>query len=146
VGFAGRGAAPLTPPPLQPSGPRPPHPFPSPLRTPTPPQDDVIVARQSIISLVAGLLVSGRGARATGRLCRGSSRGGALTPQPAVPPTNPSPQPNPPQFGAGWWVFIDGFAMGSSHLSDAASMGASGYAWLPLFAATLMFIMCVCLG
>lgn len=44
-------------------------------------------------------------------------------------------------FAAGWWVFIDGFNMGQQVLKDAATTASSGFAWLPLFGATLVFLM-----
>lgn len=44
-------------------------------------------------------------------------------------------------FAAGWWIFIDGFNMGSQVLKDSASVNAQGYAWLPLFGATMVFLM-----
>ncbi len=47
----------------------------------------------------------------------------------------------PPQFGAGWWVLIDGFGMGVNVLQNDAAKAASGYAWLPLFAATIGYVM-----
>lgn len=44
-------------------------------------------------------------------------------------------------FGAAWWVFIDGFSMGVNVLNDATSNKAAGYAWLPLFGASLVYLM-----
>ncbi len=44
-------------------------------------------------------------------------------------------------FGAAWWLYIDGTAIGgktpNSHTEKAA-----GYTWLPGAAATIAFIMC----
>jgi hypothetical protein len=45
------------------------------------------------------------------------------------------------QFGAGWWCFIDGFGVGVTLVGDQAAKDASGYAWLPLFSATLAYLM-----
>lgn len=42
-------------------------------------------------------------------------------------------------FGAGWWVFIDGYASCGGLCSATAS--TQGYAWIPLFGATLVFLM-----
>lgn len=45
-------------------------------------------------------------------------------------------------FGAGWWVFIDGYASCmSADTSCDAARATRGYAWLPLLGATLSFIM-----
>lgn len=45
------------------------------------------------------------------------------------------------QFGAGWWVFIDGYGIGVNVANDAAASATAGYSWLPLFGATLAYIM-----
>jgi uncharacterized membrane protein len=44
-------------------------------------------------------------------------------------------------FGAGWWAFFDGIGYGVAFANDDASRAAQGYAWLPLFGATIAFVM-----
>lgn len=45
-------------------------------------------------------------------------------------------------FGVGWWMFIDGFAScGTSGDDCGATSSTSGYAWLPLVGATIVFVM-----
>jgi len=43
-----------------------------------------------------------------------------------------------PQFGIGWWVYIDGAAT-----ADGPGKDALGYSWLPGIGVTLSFIMYV---
>ena len=117
----------------------------SPHLPPPIPQDDVVLARQGIISIMAGMLVRGR------TYTRGlSERSGHPSPQPS-PLLSPFTPPRrhlsltPPllllQFGAGWWCFIDGFGVGVTLVGDQEAKDASGYAWLPLFSATLAYLM-----
>ncbi len=44
-------------------------------------------------------------------------------------------------FAAGWWCFIDGYNYGTLVVKDPLSLSTSGYAWVPLFGATLFFCM-----
>lgn len=60
--------------------------------------------------------------------------------------TRPPPPPRRwLQFGAGWWVLIDGYGWGASDSGCPDSKNGvnetKGYAWIPLFGATLVFVM-----
>jgi hypothetical protein len=44
-------------------------------------------------------------------------------------------------FGAAWWVLIDGFSYGRVVAADPNTIAAQGYAWLPLFSASIGFIL-----
>jgi hypothetical protein len=43
-------------------------------------------------------------------------------------------------FGAAWWVLIDGFSYGRVVVADSYTIAAQGYAWLPLFGASIGFV------
>ena len=44
--------------------------------------------------------------------------------------------------GIGWWILIGGFAWGTTVCADTGpSNSAVGYAWLPLFGATVFYLM-----
>jgi len=47
--------------------------------------------------------------------------------------------------GAGWWVLVDGYGVGSGFLGDEASKGSASYAWLPLLGAVIAFLMTNCM-
>jgi Uncharacterised protein family (UPF0220) len=43
-------------------------------------------------------------------------------------------------FGAGWWIFIDGYSYGN-YIGDATTSQTAAYAWVPLFGATIAYVM-----
>lgn len=44
-------------------------------------------------------------------------------------------------FGAGWWLFIDAYNVGVNVLKDPQSIATASVAWLPPFAASVLFLM-----
>ena len=45
-------------------------------------------------------------------------------------------------FAAGWWILIDGYSWGQNVCGGSPGVSATqGYAWLPLFGATIVFVM-----
>lgn len=50
------------------------------------------------------------------------------------------------QFGAAWWIYIDGTAYGMSVLNDDTTKTTAGYSWLPGVFGTVAFIACVVRG
>jgi hypothetical protein len=96
--------------------------------------------RMALTSLLFGMLVrpSGAGCDVSARCMRAGA--------PILPSPSSSTSPRCRQFGAGWWVFIDGYAWcipsdkgGSAQCAQAKA--TQGYAWIPLFGATVSFVM-----
>lgn len=74
-----------------------------------------------------------------------ASRGARARHPPRAPRTTATLPRCALQFGAGWWVLIDGYGWGSSTsgcLDNKDGVNTTkGYGWIPLFGATLVFLM-----